>query len=402
MRLALIVDDYLPHSTRVAAKMMHELALELACQGHEPIVITLKGDNKSSHLVADIIDGIQVFRFPGGRIKDVSKVVRAFNESLLSVRAWWYLKDMLASKRIDGVIYYSPSIFFGPLVNKIKSLWNCPSYLILRDIFPQWVIDEGMLREKSIIAKYFRFFENINYKAADFIGLMSQKNLEFFSQHKRHNHVDVLYNWAKPVPAQLPLSYQGVRHQLGLTGKVIFFYGGNIGRAQDMDNLLRLAKALKNRKEAHFLFIGQGDEVDLVKDTIAKFNLNNTTYLPSVAQEEFKNILCEVDVGLFSLACSHKTHNFPGKILGYMVNKVPILGSINPDNDLADVINGANAGMVLINGEDDKLVSAAELLLSNKDYRRGLGNNAWMLLHDRFSVTSATRNICKQLAVVKN
>ncbi|EYU14239.1 glycosyltransferase family 4 protein [Photorhabdus aegyptia] len=402
MRLALIVDDYLPHSTRVAAKMMHELALELACQGHEPFVITPGEDNSSSCLIADIIDGIQVLRFPSGRVKDVPKVVRAFNESLLSIRAWWYLKDMLASKRIDGIIYYSPSIFFGPLVKKIKSLWNCPSYLILRDIFPQWVIDEGMLREKSIIARYFRFFENINYKAADFIGLMSQKNLEFFCQYKRHNHLDILYNWAKPVPAQLPLSYQGIRYQLGLMGKVIFFYGGNIGRAQDMDNLLRLAIALKNRKEAHFLFIGQGDEVELVKNKIEQFSLDNITYLPSVPQEEFKNILCEVDVGLFSLARSHKVHNFPGKILGYMVNKIPILGSVNLGNDLADVINGANAGIVLVNGEDDKLVGAAELLLSNKDYRIGLGNNAWMLLHDKFSVRSATDNICKQLTEMKN
>lgn len=29
MRLLLVVDDYLPHSIKVAAKMMHELALEL-------------------------------------------------------------------------------------------------------------------------------------------------------------------------------------------------------------------------------------------------------------------------------------------------------------------------------------------------------------------------------------
>ncbi|HDS5730197.1 TPA: L-fucosamine transferase, partial [Escherichia coli] len=28
MKLALIIDDYLPHSTRVGAKMFHELGLE--------------------------------------------------------------------------------------------------------------------------------------------------------------------------------------------------------------------------------------------------------------------------------------------------------------------------------------------------------------------------------------
>lgn len=33
MHLVLIIDDYLPHSTRVGAKMFHELALELLSRG---------------------------------------------------------------------------------------------------------------------------------------------------------------------------------------------------------------------------------------------------------------------------------------------------------------------------------------------------------------------------------
>lgn len=32
MKLALIIDDYLPHSTRVGAKMFHELGLGIAGQ----------------------------------------------------------------------------------------------------------------------------------------------------------------------------------------------------------------------------------------------------------------------------------------------------------------------------------------------------------------------------------
>ena len=40
--------------------------------------------------------------------------------------------------------------------------------------------------------------------------------------------------------------------------------------------------------------------------------LENVTLLPSVSQKEFKTILAEVDVGLFS---PHRTHNFPGNFL---------------------------------------------------------------------------------------
>lgn len=40
MRICIIVDDYLPNSTKVAAKMMHELAVKLKEKGHEITVIT--------------------------------------------------------------------------------------------------------------------------------------------------------------------------------------------------------------------------------------------------------------------------------------------------------------------------------------------------------------------------
>ena len=40
MRIVLLTDEYLPRSTRVHAKMMHELAVGFKKKGHDPIIIT--------------------------------------------------------------------------------------------------------------------------------------------------------------------------------------------------------------------------------------------------------------------------------------------------------------------------------------------------------------------------
>ena len=40
MKLLFVIDDYIPHSSKVAAKMMHELAVDLVDQGNEVTVIT--------------------------------------------------------------------------------------------------------------------------------------------------------------------------------------------------------------------------------------------------------------------------------------------------------------------------------------------------------------------------
>lgn len=397
MKLALIIDDYLPSSTRVGAKMFHELALELRDYGHEITVITPDFKQKE-RLVTTELDGIKIWRFRSGPIKNVGRIRRALNETLLSYNSWKAIKGYTEPTSFDGVVYYSPSIFWGGVVKRIKQRCSCSAYLVLRDLFPQWVIDAGMLSERSIIASYFRYFEAYSYKQAKKIGLMSEKNLEIFKQRHLQYPCEVLRNWASTqTVVGNHENYVSIRERLNLKNKVIYFYGGNIGHAQDMANLMRLAKRMQCYPDAHFLFIGQGDEVELINTLAVQWKLTNYSYLPSVGQSEFKLILTDVDVGLFSLSARHTAHNFPGKLLGYMVEALPILGSVNYGNDLQCIVNGNNAGYIHVNGEDDNLFSSAEMLYANEMLRREIGSNAKKLLVEQFSVSSAACQITKVL-----
>lgn len=398
MRLALIIDDYLPLSTRVGAKMMHELAVELIEQGYEITVITPHFDSDKPALIDDSLDGVTVWRFLSGQIKDVPKVKRAINETLLSHRAWQAIEGKVDKDTFDGVVYYSPSIFFGSLVSKIKTRCQCKSYLVLRDFFPQWAIDSGLMREGSLIERYFRFFESISYRKADTIGVMSKKNLDIFNRNTENKYPStILRNWANLAPQHTPNKVSSLRERLGLKYEVIYFYGGNIGHAQDMANLMRLAKNMQCFDNAHFLFLGQGDEVKLVNDLMKEWNLTNCSYLPSVSQNEFKDILAQVDVGLFSLSAQHSAHNFPGKLLGYMVQSLPILGSINKGNDLIDLVNASNAGLISVNGDDDDFFENASKLQNDKELRRSLGSSGYKLLEKEFAVENIASSIVDSL-----
>ncbi len=397
MQLALIIDDYLPCSTRVGAKMFHELALQLIHDRHDVIVIT-PSENQKDKLVIDNVDGVTIWRFKSGPLKDISKTQRAINETLLSFNAWRAISSLITSSTFDGVVYYSPSIFFGQLVRKIKNRCNCSSYLVLRDLFPQWVVDSGMLRKGSLIEKYFRFFENISYSQADMIGLMSEKNINVFNNMVVNEYPSqVLRNWASLTPHNNKTSGDSIRTRLSLEGKVIFFYGGNIGHAQDMSNLMRLVERFQSYSNAHFLFVGQGDEVELINKLANDWELSNFTYLPSVNQNEFKKILIEIDIGLFSLSANHTAHNFPGKLLGYMVESKPILGSVNEGNDLMELINLNQAGYISINKDDEQLFKNAANLFENDMLRYSCGNSGYNLLSNEFSVQSISKTIVYEL-----
>lgn len=392
MRLIFVIDDYLPDSTRVSPKMMHELACCMVAQGHQVFVLTPGDRKQKSRLTREELDSVNLWRFRSGPVKDVSRVRRLFNESLLSLNAWLSLRGNTEVSRFDGIVCYSPSIFFGPLVRWLKQKSGCKAYLVLRDLFPQWAIDEGIIGKRSPLTKYMRCFEQMNYQSADKIGLMSAANVEVFRELNADKFdVEVLPNWVARPQATNTSPYW--REKLGLHDKVIFLYGGNMGKAQDMRNLLRLAKRMKEYPSAHFLFVGQGEDYDLVKDCIKKYDLNNATLVPSIPQPEFANLLREVDVGLFSLARTHTAHNFPGKILGYIAYGIPILGSVNPGNDLLPVISKSNAGFACENGDDDKLFSFARKLTVCENTRATLGANAKGLLESGFSVESVSRRL---------
>lgn len=391
MRICIVVDDYLPLSKKVAGKMMHDLAVEFLSRGHKVTVITPDSGLKKKFEISKL-DGVTVCRFHSGEIKNVSMLKRAINETLLGYWAWKFCKSYLNENPHDLIVYYSPTIFWGTLIRKLKKMWGIPSYLVLRDFYPQMFFDEGLISEHSPIGYYFKFFEWLSYRAADTIGIESPKNLEWFSKNKSVNKpLEVLYNWAVDKPASLEAAQY--REDLGLQNKVVYFYGGNIGPQQDMMNIIRLASAMRDEEKAHFVLVGEGFALQMVRDAIEKENLKNMTLLPPVSQDEYINMLSAFDVGLFSLNRNHTTHNIPGKLLGYMAQEKPILGSINHDNDLHSILEQSEAGLITTNGDDEAFLNNALKLMHNFDLRKTMGRNSKKLLKDLFSVQRAADTI---------
>jgi len=390
LRILILADDYLP-GTKSVASLVHDLGVELIRHGHEVTVVT-PSDRVARPMVLSVEDGICVVRVKTGNLKNASKPLRGWRESRLSAVLWRGAHRYFEAHPCDLIVTYSPSIFFATLVHKLKSLWECPSYLVLRDIFPKWAVDAGIIR-KGLVYKYFRRIELLQYAAADVIGVESPGNLRYFADElpDKGYRVEVLFSWTN---AQKRLR-QGTsyRADLGLANKVVFFYGGNIGLAQDMSNILRLADNLKEREDIFFLLVGSGMEVPRLSAEIHNLRLSNIAILPPVDQDEYLQMLMEFDVGLVSLDRRLSTNNLPGKLFGYMTCSKPILASINPSNDLARLLREADAGVVCENGCDQSLYAAAVRLASDNDLRERMGKNSRILLEAKFSVNTAATQI---------
>lgn len=394
MRILIVVDCYLP-SPKSSAKHVHDLGVEFRKQGHEVTILT--GTHQISRDLAFSLEaGMRIVRVRTARIKGVSKSLRAFEEIRLSGLFWRRAGSYLSQNPANLIIFYSPTIFLGSLVRKLKDLWGCPAYLILRDIFPQWAVDARILR-KGLVWWYFRRKEIEQYAVADLIAVESPANLQYFAESfpGREYWLKVLYNWTALHEPGLPKT--NYRTRLGLEKKVVFLYGGNIGVAQDIDNLVRLAARLAHREEIRFLLVGSGSEVERLRKSVEAKGLRNIGILPALDQNEYLAMVSEFDVGLISLDRRLKTHNVPGKLLSYLYWGIPVLASTNPGNDLFDLLERNRAGFCLVNGDDENLAMAAERLADDPGLRSEMGSNARALLEENFSVEGAVRQIFSDL-----
>tara|TARA_B110000003_G_C16645604_1_gene531906 strand:+ start:2457 stop:3653 length:1197 start_codon:yes stop_codon:yes gene_type:complete len=394
-KIILITDDFIHNSQKSGAFLMKDLAIAINKSKYFSSIVLAPDIN--SKLISKVkVAGIETILFPSGKLKNINSVRRAFNEYMLSRRVKKCF-SFIENEDVSAIVYYSPSIFFGNAVKFFKNKFNCLSYLILRDLFPQWLVDIGLIKKNDIFHLVFKYFENINYLNADKIGVMSESNRKLFSSRSDFEKFEVLYSWQTPIKIHKNENILKKRNLEFLKDKFVFFYGGNIGLAQDIDILLSLAHSLLNSKNIHFVFIGQGDSVSLITDKA----LSNVTHINSMPEYDYFELAMNFHVGFFSLHKDHTAHNYPGKIWGYMSLNKPIIGIVNKGNDVKELINLNNAGLVCSHDEDvEKLTKHCLDLYENNELLNTQGINSSKIIL-KFSPENTANQILNSLNLVK-
>lgn len=390
MRIAIVVDAYKPFRSS-AAIQIEDLAHEFVLQGHEVLVITPSGGQIEAW-TDEFDEGVRILRLSAPLTKNIGRFRRAISEILLPIfLAINFSKSPCKSLQFDGLIWYSPTIFFGPFIQYLKKGSNCKSYLILRDIFPDIAIDLGMLK-KGLIYKFFKMFEFYQYSLADTIGVQSPSNLVYLSEWSKRTRkrLEVLHNWLSIKP-NLPSAFT-IAPSL-LMGKKIIVYAGNMGLMQGMDIVLELAQNLREKKDVAILLIGRGSEVNRLKSRSKSQGLSNIFFHDEISASDIPALLSQCYIGLLLLDPRLKTHNIPGKLISYMQAGLPILARINTGNDLKEIIVENDVGLVSVGNERDQFFLMANSLLDDSFRRTEMSRNCKLKAAELFSCEVACNQI---------
>ncbi len=289
----------------------------------------------------------------------------------------------LRVKYVDLVWGTSPPIFQGVTAWLLARLKGVPFLFEVRDLWPQFAIAVGVLRNPLLI-RLSRWLERFLYRHAVRVIV----NSPGFVSHvtgRGARQVDLIPNGADPEmfdPSDAGAAFRTLHE---LADKFVVLYAGAHGISNDLGAVLESASKLAhNRAEVCIVLLGDGKEKANLQKQAADMELTNVLFLPPVPKKEMAAALAGADACLAILKPieEYKT-TYPNKVFDYMAAGRPVVLAI--DGVIRQVVEDAKCGVFAQPGDPVALADAIQTIASDRGKARRMGLAGRQYLEEHFS-----------------
>jgi glycosyltransferase involved in cell wall biosynthesis len=289
------------------------------------------------------VDGVQVIRVPLYADHSHSVVHRSFN--YLSFAATSALLGPALCGPADVMWVYHPPMTIGAPAWWIKLLRGVPFVYSIHDMWPESITATRMMSDGATI-RALRQYALWTYQQASAIAVVSpgfRRNL--IAKGVPADKVHVIPNWAdeeiyRPLPRDEALA---AAH--GMVGRFNVIYGGNLGAAQALENVLAAAELLRDQLHIQIVLIGDGMNAAKLRQQAAARGLDNVRFISQQTAERMPQFFALADTLLVHLKRDPLFEiTIPSKTLAYLACGRPIVAAVA--GDAADVVRDAGAGLV--------------------------------------------------------
>ncbi len=373
------------------ATIYTDLAEALYEAGHEITVAVSEQARNLSQTQLKRERGFEVLRVVTGNYYDVGMLEKGITTLRIPSLMKKGISQYLGERKFDFILYEAPPVTNASLVSWAKKKYLCPSYLMLKDIFPQNAADIGIIKKSSPVFKFFKHKEKKLYESADIIGCMSEANKKYIIKHNLwldENKVELFPN-TKRITDSIEHAQHEMRHEYSIPEDAcVFLFGGNMGKPQYVDLLCRAIIDCKDDDHVFFLFVGRGTERHKLEETIKNEKINNAMVIKNLPRDQYEQITKEIDVGLIVLDPRFTIPNYPSRILSYMEYSKPVIAATDKSTDLKDLIEKSKCGEWVWSGDEDGFVETIRRF-SESSFLNEMGKNGRKYIENNFSLKSS-------------
>lgn len=343
-----------------------------------------KRNNKGTEII--IKDNVQILKIEIGNITKCGLIEKGISTLRIEDLYIKTIKKYYSDVHFDLILYSTPPITFGKVIEYVKKRDHAKSYLLLKDIFPQNAVDLGMFSSKGLMHAFFRKKEKELYDQSDYIGCMSQANVDYLLKHNPWidpKKVEICPNSIEPITIKKNEKLtREIREKYNIPkDKIIFIYGGNLGKPQGIDHIIACLKACTDHPKAYFVIAGSGTEYPKIKAFLDQTPLSNVRLLHQLPKEEYELLVNTCDVGLIFLDHRFTIPNFPSRLLSYMQASIPVFACTDSSTDIGKMLIKGGFGW-WCESNDEKIFYLKVLEICKLDVKN-FGENArkYLLSH---------------------
>ena len=376
MRLIIFTNHFYPESFRV-----NDIAFNRAQRGDQVTVLTGIPDYPEGHFHkgyslfkkrVEFVNGVKVIHVPLIPRGDGGKIRMVLNYASSVFFFFFYGWYQALFHRYDAVFVHDTSPAFISLPAKtVSKVQKIPLYHWILDMWPESLTAGGINGGKfyTLIHKMMKGI----YKRDKEILITSKGSRKLLNERGVSDEkITYLPNWNDDAISSVDESVLPP-----FPDGFIVMFAGNLGFAQNMENLLAAANELKEEKDIHWVFVGDGRKKLWMDEYVKEHHLEDTVHLLGRYPIEtmgafFKKadvmLVALNDVLIFNLV-------LPAKVQAYMAAGKPILASLCGEG--ADIVKDANCGWSVPSNDYKELAATvSEIARIDKQELATLGKNA--------------------------
>ena len=304
--------------------------------------------------------GSKIYRLPIILRKDSSKINLFLNYISFILSGIFIAPFILRKKKYDIIFTFATSPITVAIVSiflaKIK---NCKSVLWVLDLWPDILSELKIIKNAYLITLLDDIIKKI-YEKTDII-LVQSKTFKSIIDKKINNNKSIYFpSWPENLKHNIKIKIKK------RAGKINIVFTGNIGEAQNFDNVFKVIKYFRKNEKLNWIIVGSGRKLNIFRRNVTKYKIKNIEFYGNQPIQNISAFHSIADILLISLKKGKAlSATIPGKLQTYLNSNKYILGMI--DGEARDLINESKAGKCVKPDDVKGMINLINKILSNKN-----------------------------------
>lgn len=263
-----------------------------------------------------------------------------------------------ALERPDLVICMTDPPVVGDVALAVARRHRAPLLVISEDVFPEIATELGRLTNPVLVGVLQRLVGYYLKRANHVVAIGERMRARLMAKGASPGRITVIPNWVDTsaiVPGSRDTEWS---REQELVDKFTVMHSGNVGHAQNLDNLVRATTLLRDLGDLAVPIVGFGARHAEIRELAERLEADKLMFLPYQPREVLPQSLGAAHLHYVGLAKGLSGFVVPSRVYGILAAGRPVIVAADPDSETACLVEEAACGLTLPPDRPDLLAGA--------------------------------------------